>query len=132
MKGSVLKTRILSKLFKYFWSIYWSKINIINIKEEHIPKYATWITNDIISKIIKNNWDSVSIDMSDNNIKYLGLTWNMGEYEKRKSNITECTKTLLEEISSYITSQWWSIKIYRNWQEFSSISNALNSIPIFS
>ena len=171
-KSNTLKPVVeswLSKLFKYFWSIYWSKINIINIKEEHIPKYATWITNDIISKIIKNNWDSVSIDMSDNNIKYvynnaveklaqsqtsilntfntlskrirnhkwdnikyLGLTWNMGEYEKRKSNITECTKTLLEEISSYITSQWWSIKIYRNWQEFSSISNALNSIPIFS
>ena len=171
IKNDTLKPVIeswLSKLLKHFWTIYWSKINIINLKEEYIPRYATWITNDILLKIIKTNWNSISIDMSDDNIKYVydnavekvaqsqtsilnsfnGLSkrirkhkwdniksWkqtNVREYNKRKGNITESSKVLLEEISSYIKSQWWNLKIYRNWQEFSNIESALNSIPIFS
>ena len=160
----------LSKLFKHFRSIYWSWLKCIKVTEKHIPEYSPWITSDILSRTIKKNWDSVTIDISDNNIrtiydnaveklasaqwalnfvsfwsvskeirnhkwdkiKSLKQTWKINDYNERKGNITSIVKILYEDITRDIKSQWWNIKIIRNWQEFNNISDALTSSEIFN
>ncbi len=59
----------LSKLFKHFRWIYWNKIKYIKVTEKHIPEYSPWITSDILSRSIQKSWNSITIDISDNNLK---------------------------------------------------------------
>ena len=59
-------------------------------------------------------------------------SWDINYYNERKGNITSIVKILYEDITKDIQSQWWSIKIVRNWQEFNNINDAISSIQIFS
>ena len=72
LKNEILKVPVekwLSTIFYYFKSEYWTIVSKAWIKQSSIPKYSPWITADIISKICKPNWNEVTLDLSDNNIK---------------------------------------------------------------
>ncbi len=72
--NNTLKTSVekwLSKLFKHFRWIYWNKIKYIKVTEKHIPEYSSWITSDILSRSIQRNWNLVTVDISDNNLKII-------------------------------------------------------------
>ena len=159
----------LSKIFKHFRSKYWKKINYIKVNEKHIPTYLPWITSDILSRSIKKNWNSVTIDISDSNIKTIydnaveklaqsqgGLLntfwtlskeirehkrdnikafrqkWQMSDYNERKNNVTDIIKILFEDIARDLESQWWNIKITRNWQDFNNIADAISAQQILN
>lgn len=61
----------LSSAFTHLKSKYWFIVSKVWIKESSIPIYSQWITRDIILKICKQNWKTVTLDLSDNNIKYV-------------------------------------------------------------
>ena len=59
----------LSKVFNLFKSKYWRIAKIVGLKESAIKDFSPWITNDIITKICQINWNTITLDLSDNKIQ---------------------------------------------------------------
>jgi len=101
LKNNVLKApveRWLSTIFNHFQREHGSIIKVVGIKQSSIKDFSPWITNDITSKICKVDWKTVTLDLSDNNIRYV--------YDNF--------------INKFSSTKWWPIKgkiqsFNRNW-----------------
>ena len=130
----------LSRLFKHFRSIYWNRIKYIKVTEKHIPNYSPWITDDILSKVIRNNWNSVSINISDNNIKWVydNAVEKLANNQNILMNVVWADKEIRNHKRDSVKAfkQNWKINEYNEWKNnitdivkilFEDIAKDLNS-----
>ena len=108
----------LSTIFNHFKSKYWDKIKKIKISEKNIPNFSPWITKDIQSKILAVKGKDITLDLSDNNIKYV--------YDNAVEKLASSQSWALNAITFWGLSKvirsykrnWISSKLKNRWLEW--------------
>ena len=127
IKSETLKPAVekwLAKLFQYFRWKYWSKVNIIKVKEKNIPKFSPNIVKNIQSKIIKINNNEILLDLSDSNLQYI-YDDAVEQLVLYQSGIL--SKILSNKIRKY---KWDDIKSLKNNWNINKYNDRKNNISV--
>ena len=129
IKSETLKPAIekwLSTIFNHFKSKRWKLVERLWINEKNVPKHSTWIAEDIKSKVFKIKWNTVTLDLSDNNLKEIYDKWieKIIELKPKRTSLYISNKTIREHNRNWLKSlltQWnidWNKTDYNKRKDF--------------
>ena len=127
----------LSKSFSHFQSKYWSLLTSFAwIKQSSIKKYSPWITTNIKSEVCRINWKTITLDLSDRNLKqvYDNFIYELGNSSSIlvKGKIKKFDWNWLSTELSKFRLKWDNDKYELRKENFSFVFNSLfeEIIPI--